>query len=207
MSHDKKKILRMDQAIMLGAGCLLGGFILGLLSYHLIMGAPASPSIQQAQMAPPPTLAPPQAQTQDFSAQIREIKLILEKDQGNRSAWVELGNMLFDSGRQQESIDAYTKALQLNGNDANVLTDRGIMYRALGNFQAAIADFRKAAQVDPGHLQCLYNEGITLLHDMNDVEGAIKAWEQMLTRNPPADLRDQMTQRIKAAKEMMAKKN
>lgn len=207
MSDDKKKkILRMDQAVILGAGCLLGGFIMGLLSYHLIMGTPATPSLQQAQMAPPPNLAPPQAQTQDFTAQIREVKLILEKEPGNRNAWVELGNMLFDSNRHQESIDAYSKALQIDSKDANVLTDRGIMYRAIGNFQAALSDFRKASQVDSAHIQSLYNEGITLLHDLNDMPGAVKAWEQILQRNPPSDLREQMTQRIKAAKEMMEKK-
>lgn len=212
MSNDKKKVLRMDQAVMLGAGCLIGGFLLGMLVYHLIGGSPASaPAGQMAQMgqmnqmAPPPMMAPPGASTPDYSSQIREVKALAEKDPKNRNAWVELGNLYFDSNRPQESIEAYTKALALNSNDANVLTDRGIMYRSVQNFNAALEDFRKAAKVDPTHYQCLYNEGITLLHDLNDSAGALKAWEAMLARNPPPEVVDQMKTRIAAVKDLISK--
>lgn len=209
MSSEKKKTLRMDQAVMLGAGCLVGGFLLGMLTYHLIAGGPA-PVQQMAsapmdQMAPPPMMAPPGASTPDYSSQIREVKTLAEKDPKNRNIWVELGNLYFDSNRPQEAIEAYSKALALGSNDANVLTDRGIMYRSAQNFPAALADFRKAAQVDPAHYQCLYNEGITLLHDMNDTSGALKAWEAMLARNPPPEVVDQMKTRIAAVKDLINK--
>ena len=213
MSEKKKKVLAMDQAVILGAVCLVGGFLLGMLTYHFIGGTPAAQTAAagqaatQGQMAPPPqaALAPPGSNVPDYSSQIREIKALLEKDPGNRSAWVEIGNLYFDSKRNQESIDAYTRALALSDKDANVLTDRGIMYRELGNFNAALADFRKAAQVDPKHYQCLYNEGVTLLHDLNDTQGALKAWEAMIARNPPQEVVEQMQTRINAVKELISK--
>lgn len=207
MSHDKKKVLRMDQAVILGAGSLVGGFLLGMLTYHLIIGSPAPVATAAAptqQLAPPP-LSPPGANTPDYSAQIREVKMVVDKEPGNRNAWIELGNLYFDSNRPQESIDAYTKAINIDGKDANVLTDRGIMYRAVGNFNAALADFRKAADVDQTHYQCLYNEGITLLHDLNDTPGALKAWEKMISRNPPPEVMAQMKSRVEAVREMLKK--
>lgn len=210
MSDSKKKILRMDQAVILGASCLVGGFLLGMLTYHLLMGSPASAPTQGAQMqqmggqmTAPPMMTPPGGNAPDFSAQIRELKTITDKDPKNRRAWIELGNAYFDSSRPAESVDAYSKALNLGSDDANVLTDRGIMYRALGNFDSALADFRKAASVDPTHYQCLYNEGITLLHDLSDTEGALRAWEMMLKRNPPPEVAEQMKTRIAAVREML----
>lgn len=210
MSEEKKKDQKLDQTILVGAGCLIVGFLLGMLAYHLIMGSSPAPQPNfmqtgMGQQPPPPALAPPTQNMPDLSAQIREAKLVLEKDPGNRGAWVQLGNMYFDSGRTQESIEAYTKALAINPNDANVLTDRGIMYRESRSLKEALADFRKAAQIDPRHYQSLYNEGITLLHDMNDAPGALKAWEELVRRNPPPEVAAEMNGRIEALKKMVNK--
>lgn len=200
---------KIDQTILVGAGCLIIGFLLGMLAYHLIIGSSPAPqpnfmqSGGMGQPPPPAALAPPAQNMPDLSAQIRETKIILEKDPNNRGAWVQLGNMCFDSGRSAEAIEAYTKALALNPNDANVLTDRGIMHRDLQDFNAALADFRKAAQIDPRHYQSLYNEGITLLHNMNDAPGALKSWEELIRRNPPPEVASEMRTKIEAIKSMI----
>lgn len=206
---DKKKVLRMDQAVLLGASAFILGLTVGMFTYHFIAGSPAPAKQQemsQASLQPPPTVAPPAQNMPDYSVQIREIRSVVERDPANRAAWVELGNLYFDSNRPQESVEAYSKALAINSNDANVLTDRGIMYRTMENIPAALADFRKAAQIDPNHYQCLYNEGITLLHNMNDQAGALKAWEAMMSRNVPPDVAAQMKTRIDAVREMLKKK-
>jgi tetratricopeptide (TPR) repeat protein len=76
------------------------------------------------------------------------------------------------------------------------------MYRRSGNPQEAIKSFDKAAEVDPKHEISRMNKGIVLLHDMNDMEGAIKAWEELLEINPVAvsptgQSIDQMVQQMK----------
>jgi tetratricopeptide (TPR) repeat protein len=60
------------------------------------------------------------------------------------------------------------------------------MYRRTGQPQKAIEAFDKAAKIDPRQETALYDKGIVLMHDLNDIPGAIKAWEELIKRNPAA---------------------
>lgn len=86
----------------------------------------------------------------------------------------------------QKAIDAYSKALEIAPDNANVLTDMGVMYRRLKQPEKAIEAFDKAAKVDPSHEMCILNKGVVLLHDLNDMDGAVKAWEDLAIINPSA---------------------
>ena len=117
-------------------------------------------------------------------------------------AWIELGNSYFDAGQNEKSIQAYRQALDIDPNNANVWTDMGVMYRRSGNPQEALKSFDKAIEVDPKHEVSRMNKGIVLLHDLNDMDGAIKAWEELLAVNPVATAPngqsiDQMIQQMK----------
>ena len=104
----------------------------------------------------------------------------------NTEAWVQLGNAYFDSDQYEKSIWAYRKSLELDPNNANVWTDLGVMYRRSGKPQEAIKSFDRAIEADPKHEPSRLNKGIVLLHDMQDLEGAIAAWEGLLAVNPVA---------------------
>jgi tetratricopeptide (TPR) repeat protein len=112
-----------------------------------------------------------------------------------------LGNLYFDSGQAKEAIEAYGQYLILKPENPDVRTDLGIMYRALGDFDRAIEEFRKAAKSDPKHANSRYNIGIVLLHDKGDVKGAIKAWEEYLKIDPNSE----RAQRIRAQIENLRK--
>jgi tetratricopeptide (TPR) repeat protein len=75
----------------------------------------------------------------------------------------------------------------------------GIMYRKLGQFDKAIEEFRKAARSDPKHVNSRYNIGLVLLHDKQDMQGAIKAWEEYLK----VDTSSERSKRIKTQIEKM----
>jgi cytochrome c-type biogenesis protein CcmH/NrfG len=105
---------------------------------------------------------------------------------GNLEAWIELGNSYFDSDQYEKAIGAYRKALEIKPDNANVWTDMGVMYRRNGNPQEAIKAFDKAIEVDPKHEVSRMNKGIVLLHDLQDTDGAIAAWEGLLEVNPVA---------------------
>ncbi|MDJ0803872.1 MAG: tetratricopeptide repeat protein [Desulfobacterales bacterium] len=101
-------------------------------------------------------------------------------------AWIQIGHINFDNGQHQAAIEAYEKALAINASNAPVLTDLGIMYRRSGNPEEAIRRFDQAIAVDPKLENPRFNKGIVLLHDLNDREGAIAAWEELLQVNPLA---------------------
>jgi tetratricopeptide (TPR) repeat protein len=79
----------------------------------------------------------------------------------------------------------------------------GIMYRALGDFDRAIEEFKKVAQSDPKHVNSRYNIGIVLLHDKGDIKGAIKAWEEYLKVDPKGEKPERVRAQIENLKKMV----
>ena len=71
-------------------------------------------------------------------------------------------------------------------NDPNVLTDLGVMYRRNKQPEKAIEAFDKAISADPSHEKSRFNKGIVLMHDLNDIDGAARAWEGLVEINPNA---------------------
>jgi cytochrome c-type biogenesis protein CcmH/NrfG len=133
-----------------------------------------------------PTPSPARAPDSDKTGMIVALEKETSANPDNYEAWVELGNSYFDSNQYEKSIVAYRKALEIKPDNANVWTDMGVMYRRNGNPHQAIDSFDKAIEADPKHEVSRMNKGIVLLHDLQDVEGAIKAWEGLLEINPVA---------------------
>ena len=120
------------------------------------------------------------------SDRIAALERKAQANPGNANAWVELGNAYFDSNQYEASISAYRKSLELNPGNPNVWTDMGVMYRRNGKPEEAIKAFDQAIAADPKHEVSRMNKGIVLLHDLNDFNGAIEAWEGLLEVNPVA---------------------
>ncbi len=145
----------------------------------------------------PPVQAPPVVNHQE---NIRRLEALLAKEPKNRNAWVQLGNAYFDSQQPMKAIEAYGKALEIDGNDPNVLTDQGIMFRRMGWYDRAIANFEKASELDPKHVQSLYNLGIVYRYDLQDFPNAVKAWEKYLALNPSGPGADQVRKELEFLK-------
>ena len=122
----------------------------------------------------------------ESAAQIFQLEKMTKENPDDVAAWTSLGNLYFDTGNHQKAITAYTRSLALNPNDANVMTDLGVMYRRSGQPNKAIESFDKAAKIDPKHETALFNKGIVLMHDLNDLDGAVQAWQELVDRNPAA---------------------
>ncbi len=172
-----------NKAILVGSG-----FIAGLVVGMIIMNF-TGPSGGSGGSGAPAPITGGQQQGPDrikLSRDIAQLEDIVKKDPNNYQALVQIGNDYFDLGEAQKSVDAYSKALAIKGDDPNVLTDMGVMYRQLKDFPKALAVFRKAASLSPTHPQSRMNIGVVLMHDLNDPKGAIAAWEDYL-RVAPGD--------------------
>lgn len=121
-----------------------------------------------------------------FSDQIAALESKTSRNPGDIEGWIQLGNLYFDSDLPEKSIAAYEKALALNPDNADVLTDQGVMFRKVGKFDKAVQNFDKAVGADPRHEIARFNKGIVLMHDLNNPEGAVQAWEELLAVNPLA---------------------
>jgi len=190
-------ILYVVIALVVG---FVGGATVGIL--WMTKGTEKAAMVQKPPMVPPGApapAAPPPRDSIEATSQIQTLKEIVKKDPKNLPAWVELGNLYFDTDQPKEAIEAYSQYLAIKPNNADVRTDMGIMYRKLGQFDKAIEEFRKAAQSDPKHINSRYNIGLVLLHDKQDIKGAVKAWEDYLKVDPNSE----RAQRLRAQLEKM----
>ena len=200
--------MKKETAILAIVIAFLVGFITGATVAILKRGNSGERTVMvqkpsmPSQMIPLPTPSGPPPV--EVAGKIQALKDILKKDSKNLSAWVELGNLYFDSNQPKEAIEAYSQYLAIKPDNADVRTDMAIMYRNLGETDRALEEFRKAAQSDPGHINSRYNIGIVLLHDKGDIKGALKAWQEYLKVDPKSErasrVRAQMENLEKMAK-------
>ena len=196
--------MKKETVILIVVIAFLVGFISGATVAILrgTKGAEKTAMVQKPQMAlpgAPAPAAPPPRDSIEAASQIQTLKEIVKKDPKNLPAWVELGNLYFDTDQPKEAIEAYGHYLAVKPDNPDVRTDMGIMYRKLGQFDKALEEFRKAARSDPKHVNSRYNIGLVLLHDKQDIQGAIKAWEEYLKVDPNSE----RAQRIRAQIEKM----
>ena len=150
--------------------------IVGLLGGYLIFSISNAGKSQQIGTAIPVGAG----SSTDYTQRIAQAEKIVAQDPKNLNAWISLGNDYFDTEQSQKSIDAYSKALEIEPNNANVLTDQGVMYRKVGWYDKALANFEKAIKIDPNHLQSLFNAGIVYAIDMKQPAKAIPYWTAYL---------------------------
>lgn len=123
--------------------------------------------------------------TQESQA-IANLEAEVTRNPEKFQAWTQLGNLYFDTNQPNKAIKAYTKSLELHGGNADILTDLGVMYRRAKQPHKAMETFEKAISMDPTHEVSRMNKGIVLMYDLDDINGAITAWEELLKINPNA---------------------
>jgi cytochrome c-type biogenesis protein CcmH/NrfG len=210
--------MKKETVILMVVIAFLVGFITGATVAILrgTKGVEKVALVQKPQMALPgapapappapasPAQAPPSRDSIEVASQIQTLKEIVKKDPKNLPAWVELGNLYFDSDRPREAIEAYRQYLAIKPDNPDVRTDMGITYRKLGQFDKALEEFRKAAQIDPKHVVSRYYIGLVLLHDKQDIRGAVKAWEEYLSVDPNSERAQRIRAQIEKMKAMSA---
>ena len=172
--------VKMNTALTIGLVCLIVGFLGGIIYSTYKSGATgmATPAQMSAPQASAPTMTPQQSQ------RILSLEKVVAADPNNPNAWLELGNLYFDSGNFQGSIRSYVKYLELDPDNPNVLTDLGVMYRRNGQPQEALASFEKAMTADPSHQQSRFNKGVVLMQDLGRAEEATQVWLELTKINP-----------------------
>lgn len=173
--------------------CVAGMFLTLVLGVYLGTLFPGFFETQQAgrqaQTPAPGTVsnaAPANAVETSLMRSIAEAEKKAAAHLDSAPDWIHLGNLYFDAQMPDKAIQAYEHSLSLAPENADVLTDLGIMYREVGQFEKAVECFRKAITIEPGHQNAMFNEGVVLSTDLHKNEEAIAAWERLLEFNPNA---------------------
>lgn len=181
---------KKNETILIVVVTFLVGVLVGVIGIKATQGPG-----QKAQ----PVSAPVAPQV-NYEQQIQQLEKIVGQAPDNRNAWVQLGHAYFDSNQPAKAIDAYDKALALDPNDADVLTDQGVMFRRMGWFDKAIENFEKAHGVNSLHATSLLNLGIVYRYDLQEFDKAKDAWEKFLELQPTGQQADQIRAEIEFLK-------
>lgn len=154
----------------------VSALVIGVLGGYLIFSISNAGKAQQSNISAPAGAGSPA----DYTQRIVQAERVVAQDPKNLNAWITLGNDYFDTEQTQKSINAYGKALEIEPNNPNVLTDQGIMFRKIGWYDKALANFEKANRLDPNHLQSLYNAGLVYVVDLKQPEKAAMYWNRYL---------------------------
>lgn len=139
-------------------------------------------------------------QTQD---DVRILKEAVKNDPRNIDAWIKLGNIMMDTSRFNEAIEAYQKALDIDPKNVDVRVDMGTCYKNAGRPDTAVKEYRKALEINPKHLNGRKNLAVVLAYDLHDNKQAAKEFEKYLELAPNAPDAAQIKQelqKLKAAK-------
>jgi|SRR5579872_3079455 len=116
--------------------------------------------------------------------ELQAYRNVLASDPRNVQANIEIANRLYDAQRYAEAIPYYQQAFTLDSKNVNVSTDLATALYYAGRADEALAQFDKSLSLDPKHGQTLFNIGIVKRDAKNDPNGAIAAWERLLTSVP-----------------------
>ena len=137
------------------------------------------PPVGQGQMPPAGVGGPVQG--------VDTVKLLqdaLKKDPKNLNALIELGNIMMDTHRFAEAIDAYTKALEIDPRNVDVRVDMATCYRNSGKPDVAIKEYKKALEINPNHINGHKNMAVVLAYDLKDYKQAVMEFEKVIALEP-----------------------
>lgn len=139
------------------------------------------------------TLAPAAAQSNATGSpapapldenKVRALQAQAESDAKNGGVRVELGNLYFDAERYPDAIRWYEDALKVDPKNVNASTDLAIAYYYSNQIDRALRQLDYSLSVDGRHAKTLLNQGIVRAFGKQDLDGAARAWEQVVAIAP-----------------------
>jgi cytochrome c-type biogenesis protein CcmH/NrfG len=193
-----KGYIKTSNMYLIAIVALSLGFLGGVLytSHRMASDAPVSQNRMAPRNMPAPRGMPgtaPSAKAPLTKAQTDTLAILEQATKttpDNVQAWTQLGHFYSDTDRYDKAIEAYKKSLALDPSRPDVWTDMGVMYRRSGKPKMAIESFDHALSLNGRHETALYNKGVVLMHDLNDMDGAMAAWKALLKINPDAQTSD-----------------
>ncbi len=164
--------------------------------------------------APPPAPTPTASPFDIYESSIPQAQSFAEQNPKSAQAWIDLGNILYDSaqivreqapdspvyqqrlGRWLQATNAYSQALALDPSNAPARADMGASSCFYGAgtgdqsfVQRGLAEVQRAAASAPDDARVLISMGHCLVSTSPPkTSDAIKSWQRVIDRNPSSPL-------------------
>jgi tetratricopeptide (TPR) repeat protein len=163
----------------------VAGIFFGLLVGWIIGSQQGTPApVPVAAPASATNAAPAQTAPALDEARASALRATAERNPRDADTRIQLGNLYFDAERFEDAVKWYEQAVQIAPKDVNASTDLGISYYYTNQPDRALAQFERSLAIDANHSKTLLNVGIVRAFGKQDLEGAAKAFQQVLDVAP-----------------------
>jgi tetratricopeptide (TPR) repeat protein len=96
--------------------------------------------------------------------------------------WADRGYALVTSGKNQEAVEAFTRAIELDPKNAKTYYNRGGVYGKLEDYRRAIRDFDRAIELNPKFEEVYTDRGVAY-GMLGDYRQAIREYDKAIELN------------------------
>jgi eukaryotic-like serine/threonine-protein kinase len=136
----------------------------------------------------------PARRYQTFSELRKDLEFLLKRESGEIVKIPDLkeldalellhkGNSLWTLGKNQDAIEYFDRALEINPRDENALHNKGSALDQLGKYQDAIECYNRALQLNPKDENAWNSKG-NALYRLGKHQGAIECYDRALQLKP-----------------------
>jgi len=131
-------------------------------------------------------------------SRLDQLQQQVQADPNNPDAILALAHETYDIAQQvpnpagsrplwMQARDLYTRYVELRPQDPelpNILSDLGVSYQELGEFDQALEIFRRVQGIAPDHWQSLYNQVVVLAFSKKEIEEARRVLAELQRVQP-----------------------
>jgi len=183
-----------DNLISAVFGILLG-FIAGYLLHEVMASrqpprfAPGAPNAMSgggpvAPGAPPAAPQQDMAEAQAQQQEMQQLEQFVQENPTDAQAVRRLADLNYDRAQWPQAEALYSKFLELEPGNTDVLSDLGVVYRNLQQYDKALEAFDQVQRIKPDHWQALYNKAIVLAFDKKNLDEAQKVLDELQKLQP-----------------------
>lgn len=138
----------------------------------------------------------PEEVMNSVQAQIEHLRDLEKSNPDDVEILTLLGNLYYDAGMAEQSVEYYDRVLALEPENVNVMVDKATMLRPLGRSAEAIQILEQALALAPEHEYALFNMGVIYSTDLQDLPSAVRAWKRFVAAHPDAQHAEAIRQEI-----------
>ena len=158
----------------------------GLMGWVVWTQRPGDPGeVAEAPLPMNGAVSPPEPELVAVDeSRVAELRAVAERAPEDVQVRIDLGDLYFDARRFEEAVPWYEAVVALDPEEVEVSTDLGVAYYYLDDTDRALAQFARSLDVDPTHAKTILSLGIVRAFGVQDLEGAIEAWEEVVRLAP-----------------------
>jgi cytochrome c-type biogenesis protein CcmH/NrfG len=195
------------QVYLMAGICFAAGILIGYLLHTPATSQAAT--VATAQRQAPGNLPPGMPQQMPSLEQLKQtadkqaepLLKQLQSDPKSPQLLVQIAYVYKAAHQFKDSASYFDKSLQIDPNNVAVRTEMASCLYYSGETDQALAQLEQSLKYDPKHAGTLLNLGIIRWKGKSDADGAIAAWEELLTLYPNYERKDVVEQLIAEAKQ------